>query len=153
VTEGLVSSLVMGENYHMTEFGRDLGLGSLQGVHYYRNELNDPSLAVDRVSSDQSVFHESQLSDGETARKYVTGKHERVTIHNSAGKFIRNAKKINAGSYNYFPFSNKTLGLTMKTGVGHFSLDIIPYFLWGNYVGDGSSSISRITAGRIPLYY
>ena len=152
VTEGLVSSLVMGENYHMTEFGRDLGLGSLQGVHYYRNELNVglPETLKEANAQDgvnvAANHHRLRGEVGNVKRVFSDG---REAVYNSAMELVTNP--LNMGTFNYVnPGNWRSLSGVMKN-IGHFATDMLPYYYFGNTMYDGAWLHERVT-GYSPGY-
>ena len=147
---------MMGENYHMTEFGRDLGLGSLQGVHYYRNELNG-DLPGDLDSANTqggveypAVNHRLRGAVGNVKRVFDDGKEG---VYNSVKSLVKNP--LNMGTFNYInPMKwqgwSKSLQFVGRN-MGHFAADMLPYYYYGNTMNDGSWLHERVT-GYSPGY-
>ena len=135
VTVGLVTAWATGENYEIDDFYSDLGMGTLQGIHYYRNQLNKPELAEQygkQVPQNQSGLHKEDLTENEIPIKKTYSRHESVKIKDTVTGTLRDASENNMGTYNYAPFNDSSLAKTITSGTGHFVVDIIPYFAWKN---------------------
>jgi hypothetical protein len=144
VSEGVITAGLTGEDYHMDDFGMDVGLGAVKGAHYYRNELNtglpgtikdaDAQSGVD-VNAD---YHKLGGAKGNVKRVFADG---REAVYDSDKYLVTN--KLNMGTYNYInPGDFKSISGIMKNA-GHFFVDMLPYTAFGNTAYDGSSMAER----------
>ena len=123
----------------MSEFGRDLGMGSLRGVHYSRNLKNtDLPKTLDEANAAggkdvDARYHRLRGALGNVKRVFSDG---REAIY-SAGELVTSA--LNGGTYN---FINPTSNLGK---FGHTIVDVLPYWYFRNSINDPSHIYERLT--------
>ena len=154
VSEGVITAGLTGEDYHMDDFGMDVGLGAVKGAHYYRNELNtglpgtikdaDAQSGVD-VNAD---YHKLGGAKGNVKRVFADGR-EAVYSGGPKGTGKLVTDKLNMGTYNYVNPGNFKSIMGIMKHTGHYFADMLPYFAFGNTVYDGSS----ITQRTLPWVY
>ena len=125
------------------------GIGGLAGAtyraaaqdsHYNRNQYN-VDLPIDEADAiaqgwEQEIasYHQNNLLDGENI-KYISPDGHREVVFYSDRKTINNTDE-DMGTYNFAsPKDNP---------VGHFFVDVLPYWFWGNNENDKTSLWHRL---------
>ena len=122
--------------------------------HYARNN-NQPvgslpqtdkeaeeSTEWEMLSEGQSACHQFTAENGENT-KWVSSDKKKEAIYDSQGRLVLADEDV--GTYNLCPFvSNQGPITAVKTGIGHFFKDMLPWYLWGNSPNDQTTIVDRI---------
>lgn len=113
--------------------------------HYLRNRLNKdlPQNDADaakrgwrKLSAKDSSMHQFHREDGVKNSKWVSPDGHREVVFTGKGEnqHITHDPR-DQGTYNFFD--------PKKHPIGHATLDVLPYMLWGNSADDGTTLYSR----------
>lgn len=113
--------------------------------HYLRNRLNKDLPQNDedaakrgwrKLSAKDSSMHQFHREDGVKNSKWVSPDGHREVVFTGKGEnqHITDDPR-DQGTYNFFD--------PKKHPIGHATLDVLPYMLWGNSADDGTTLYSR----------
>ena len=136
VTSGGIIAMPSKEDHYARNNNQPVGSlpqTAAEAMDTYENGIRDKS---------QAACHQYTAKDGANT-KWVSADGKMEAIYDSQGRLVLADEDV--GTYNLCPFvSDQGFTTAVKTGIGHFFKDMLPWYLWGNSPDDQTTIVDRI---------